>query len=69
MSGVDPFIIYVIVAKDINGDPRGIEKSTDKIYFNKIDAERDLCASNYIIKECVVMDYEHYNAIMSHYVP
>ena len=69
MSGVDPFIIYVIVTKDLNGDPRGIEKSTGKIYFNEIDAERDLCASKHMIKECVVMDYEHYNAIMSHYVP
>lgn len=70
MSGIDPFIVYVIVGKDTEGHPRGIEKSTGRIYFNEIDAQRDAWAyPNHMITECIIMDTNHYDDITRHYDP
>ena len=35
---MDDFLVYVIVAKDRNGKPRGLEKSTEVFYFTESKA-------------------------------
>jgi hypothetical protein len=67
--GIDPFTVYVITVKDSAGKPRGIEKSTGKIYFTEIEAQSNITEDYQIIQECVIMGNVYFQKLMEHYTP
>lgn len=61
-------VVYVVVAKDREGKPRGFEKSSGRLLMTREDAERELklCPAwlhdVLMVQECIIMSREEYDA-------